>query len=67
MAGENIGKGLPDGMTLGSSITEKLAFYGVTPVVQQDNIPSVTTATNNLAAVNLIITALETYGLTATS
>lgn len=34
MAGENIGKGLPDGMTLGSSATEKVGFYGETPVVQ---------------------------------
>jgi hypothetical protein len=34
MAGENIGKGLADGMTLGASATEKVGMYGVTPVVQ---------------------------------
>jgi hypothetical protein len=34
MAVEYIGKGAPDGTSLGSSSSEKISFYGVTPVVQ---------------------------------
>lgn len=33
-AGEYIGNGNPDGTSLGSSTTEKISFYGVTPIVQ---------------------------------
>lgn len=32
--GEYIGDGNPDGTSLGSSATEKVSLYGVTPVVQ---------------------------------
>ena len=30
---ENVGYGVPEGSTMGNSSTEKISFYGVTPVV----------------------------------
>lgn len=67
MAGEVIGKGLADGATFGASASEKISFHGATPVVQQSHIASVTTATNDSAAINSILLVLEAYGLTATA
>lgn len=32
--GEYIGNGNPDGTSLGGATTEKISFYGVTPIVQ---------------------------------
>lgn len=32
---EQIGTGTPDGGTFGASATEKISFYGTTPVVQR--------------------------------
>jgi hypothetical protein len=33
--GEYIGNGNPDGTSLGSSTSEKISFYGVTPIAQR--------------------------------
>lgn len=33
--GEYLGNGCPDGSSFGQSATEKISFYGVTPVVQR--------------------------------
>lgn len=35
MAVEYIGKNAPDGMSFGIGTTEKISFYGVTPIVQR--------------------------------
>lgn len=35
MAVDYIGNGSPDGMTIGSSTTEKVSVYGVTPIVRR--------------------------------
>lgn len=43
MSVEYIGRNGPDGMTLGSSATEKVSLYGVTPVVQAATIAAVAT------------------------
>jgi hypothetical protein len=67
MAGEVIGKGLSDGATFGSATTEKISFYGVTPVVQQDAIADATDAASVITQCNAVIAALETYGLLATA
>lgn len=48
-----LGDGNPDGVTIGGSATEKVSFYGVTPVVQA----AVTTAPVSTAA-----TATSPYG-----
>lgn len=33
--GEFLGNGCPDGTSLGQSATEKISFYGTTPVIQR--------------------------------
>lgn len=35
MAAEQLTSGIPDGAVIGGSSTEKVAFYGYTPVVQR--------------------------------
>ena len=35
MATEIIGNGNPDGTSLGASATEKISFYGATPITQR--------------------------------
>lgn len=35
MAVEYLGTGNPDGTSMGLGITEKISFYGVTPIVQR--------------------------------
>ncbi len=35
MAEEQIGRGGPDGMTLGGGILEKVSLYGITPIIQR--------------------------------
>ncbi len=57
MAGEVIGKNLPDGATFGVSTTEKVSLYGVTPVVQ----PAMTvTVGTDIATVILELADLRT-------
>ena len=65
MAVEYIGLNGPDGMCLGKSATEKVAFFGTTPVVQQTTSTTATDAAGALAAVNVLKTALDNLGLTA--
>lgn len=45
--GEYLGNGNPDGTSFGQSTTEKISFYGVTPVVQTN----IATAGTDLATV----------------
>ena len=40
---ENVGYNNPDGQTFGNSATEKISFYGKTPVVQAAAVTAVTT------------------------
>jgi hypothetical protein len=53
---------------MGQSATEKISFYGVTPVVQAAAITAAVTtptATDIGTAINSIITALKNVGITA--
>jgi hypothetical protein len=54
-----------DGSCFGRSASDKIAFHGSTPVVQQTTPTTATDAAGALAAVNVIKTALDNYGLTA--
>lgn len=55
-----------DGTILGQSASDKVGFYGVTPVVQASAITSgATTTTEFTAAINAIIAALKNIGITA--
>ena len=67
MAGEVIGKGLTDGATFGASITEKISFFGVAPVIQQVTIVDATDAATAITSLNSVIAMLDTFGLTATA
>lgn len=70
MAVEYIGRNSPDGVCLGLSSSEKVSFYGGTPVTQ----PSVTwpntgtaTTTLNETKVNRIMAALVSLNLIVTT
>lgn len=82
MAVEYIGQGGPDGTSVGSSATEKVSVYGVTPVVQAATLTAVTTTASTtttpygytstqadaiVTAVNAIIVALENFGICASA
>ena len=58
-----------DGVQIVGSATNKLGFYGATPVVQAGAITALVSTTASTAdvcaAVNSIITALKNVGLTA--
>jgi hypothetical protein len=80
MAAEQVTYNCPDGATMGRATTEKISFYGVTPVVQASAVTAVTTTASTtttpygytstqadaiVTAVNAIITALKNIGVTA--
>jgi hypothetical protein len=55
------------GTTLGQSSTDKIGFYGVTPVVKGSAVTTLATtptATDIATAVNSIISRLQTVGIT---
>jgi hypothetical protein len=55
-----------DGNCYGQSSTDKIAFYGATPVTRPAAIADATDAATAITRINLVITALETLGLIAT-
>jgi len=62
-----VGDGNTDGSTFGASITEKISFFGVTPVVQQATIVDATDAATAITSLNSVIAMLDVFGLTATA
>lgn len=69
MAVHYLGDNAPDGTVLGKSSTEKIGFFGATPVVQQSvTYPSSTATTGtNEAAIVSVVTALVNLGLIVTT
>jgi len=69
MAVHYLGDNGPDGTVLGLSSTEKIGFFGATPVVQQSVTAPATTATTatNEAAIVSINAALVALGLIVTT
>ena len=65
MSVEQIGRSGPDGMVMGLAATDKLAFYGTTPVVQGSSAAAGTDAATTQALANAIRTALLAQGLIA--
>ncbi len=64
-----LGDNNPDGMTVALSATEKLSFYGATPVIQPAiTAVGTTTATTalNETKIDRLYAALETIGIIAT-
>lgn len=68
MAGERqLSDGNDAGTILGQSSTDKIGFYGATPVVRPATIADATDAATAITKVNAVIAALETLGLVASS
>lgn len=65
---KQLSDGSPDGTTLGQSATDKIGFYGATPVVRGSAVTALVTtptATDIATAVNAIINRLQTAGIIA--
>ena len=60
-----VGDNGPDGTVLGKSATEKIAFYGGTPAVQQATAAAGTDAATTQALANALKLALDNLGVTA--
>jgi hypothetical protein len=68
MAVEYVGTGNDDGVNVGRSSTDKVGFYGTTPVVRGAAVTTLATtptATDIATAVNSIISRLQTVGIIA--
>lgn len=69
--GRNIQIGQTTGTKIGNSDTAKVSVYSATPVVRQDHIANATGGTTvdsqARAVQNLILTALETFGILKSS
>jgi hypothetical protein len=52
-----------DGVVLGQSATDKVGFFGATPVVQPAAIADATDAATAITQINDVIAALEELGL----
>jgi hypothetical protein len=55
------------GTILGQSATDKVGFFGTTPVVQQTSIADATDAATAITQCNAVIAALVALGLVASS
>lgn len=65
---EQVTYNAPAGAQIGQSATEKVGFYGETPVVQGAEVTTLATtptATDIATAVNSIISRLQTIGIIA--
>lgn len=65
MSVDHLGKLNTDGTTLGQSATDKIGFYGVTPVVQPATAAAGTDAATTQTCANACRTALRALGLMA--
>ena len=66
MAVYQVGDGNPDGILIGPSATEKVGFFGATPVVQGASVVDATDAATAITSLNSVISRLEALGLIAT-
>lgn len=64
---ERLDYGSPDGCMIGGAATDKVGFFGTTPAVQVATIADATDAATAITQLNLVIAALDTIGLTASS
>lgn len=63
---KELSDGGPDGTRLGQSSTDKISFYGATPIVKAAAVTTLATtptATDIATAVNSLISRLQTIGL----
>lgn len=62
-----IGAGTTVGLRIGTAATQKISFFGATPVVRGVHIADATDATTVITRVNAVLAQLESFGLLATS
>lgn len=62
---ERLDYGSPDGCLIGGATTDKIGFYGVTPVDQPATIADATDAATAITTVNTVIDRLQELGLIA--
>lgn len=62
---EQLSYNSPAGCQIGKSATEKVGFFGATPVVQQATVAAATDATTVITTANACRTALRNLGLMA--
>ena len=67
MAAQNVHDGNADGILLGQASTDKVGFYGKTPVVRPATIADATDAATAITKCNAVIAALISVGLIAAS
>ena len=67
MAVNQLSKKDVDGTVLGQDATDKIGFYGKTPVVQAAHIADATDLTTALTRIAAILVVLENVGITASS
>jgi len=67
MAAKNVTDLNSDGWIFGQSSTDKIGFYGATPVVRPATIADATDAATAITKCNAVIAALKTLGLIASS
>jgi len=67
MAARQLSDGNDAGTILGQSATDKVGFFGATPVVQQTTIADATDSATAITTVNSVIAKLEALGLLASS
>jgi hypothetical protein len=63
MAARQLSDGNDDGTCIGQSSTDKVGFYGTTPVVQQALIADATDSATAITTVNSVIDVLVAVGL----
>lgn len=62
---ERLDYGSADGCQIGGAATDKVGFYGATPVVQQATVAAATDAATVITTANACRTALRNLGLMA--
>lgn len=67
MAARQLSDGNDDGQVLGQSATDKVAFFGATPVDQPALVADATDAATAITQINAIIDRLEELGLLASN
>lgn len=64
---ERLDYGSTDGCQIGGAATDKIGFFGATPVVRVANVVDATDAATAITKLNAVIAGLETLGLFAAS
>jgi len=61
---EEIGTGCPGGIMLGATSSEKVGFYGTTPVAQQATATAADSSSSAITLLNALKTACDNIGIT---